>query len=33
VIYLARQHQAEVIVTGDDDLLQWSDQGPTDPHS
>lgn len=28
VIYLARQNNAEFIVTGDDDLRQWSDQTP-----
>lgn len=28
VIYLARQSNAEFIVTGDDDLLQWSEQDP-----
>lgn len=28
VIYLARQNNADFIVTGDDDLLQWSDQTP-----
>ena len=28
VIYLARQNYAEVIVTGDDDLLEWPDQDP-----
>ena len=28
VIYLARGNGAEVIVTGDDDLLEWSEQEP-----
>ena len=28
VIYLARENGAEFIVTGDDDLLEWSEQDP-----
>ena len=28
MIYLARENGAEFIVTGDDDLLEWSEQDP-----
>jgi predicted nucleic acid-binding protein len=28
VVYLARAHGAEVIVSGDADLLEWDEQDP-----